>query len=116
MPYGFSGDPPALPALPGFAGGSPLFKPGSSGGNLGAPGEIAGGPNPFQTNVNGSATLGTIAAPSDPCSGIIPCTFTNINPCFALATCRIEEGAKSAGIYLAAAGIVVAGVYLLFRK
>jgi hypothetical protein len=126
MPYGFpDSGPPALPALPGFGGGSPLFKPGlpglQTGGapapNAGPNGSPSAGPfvNPFQTDINGSASVP--AAPvTDPCSGIIPCTWSNLSPCFALATCRIAEGAKSVGIYLAAAGVAVVGIYLLIRK
>lgn len=147
MPYGYTGVPPALPALPGFAGGSPLFKPGSSSGNLGAPGEVPTGPNPFQTDVNGSASVAQASptdpcatagqpAAGDPCAGMDSgCSWTNMSPCvnafscrlqnsfqsgitsaLGLATCRIEQGAKSAGIYLIAAGIGIVGIYLLIRK
>lgn len=152
MPYGYTGVPPALPALPGFAGGAPLsggtplFGGAPSAGNLNAPGN-APAVNPFQTDVNGSASIAAgsptdpcatagQAAAGDPCAGMDSgCSFTNMSPCInafscrlqnsfqsgitsalGLATCRIEQGAKSAGIYLAAAGIGIVGIYLLIRK
>lgn len=144
MPYGFSGAPPALPALPGFGGGSPLFKPGLPGiepggvpapnsGPLGSP-SPAPAINPYQTDINGSASVP--AAPvTDPCAGIQPCSWTNMSPCISLLICKTQSsiesgvrsawstfltdaelGAKSAGAYLAAAGIAVVGIYLLIRK